>query len=162
MRRAILLVGMIAVSLLVASGVALAVTRIGTLGADVPLMGTDNSDTLYGLSESDLLRGRGGNDYEEGGRHGDLVYGGDGNDEIYLGGGDDIALGHEGDDKIYLGGGSDLAVGNPGDDMINAIDGVRGNDFGVRGGAGHDTCYVDSPDELGTSCEAVIIAEQQM
>jgi hypothetical protein len=47
MRRAMLLVAMMAVTLVVASGVALAVTKIGTNGPD-RLMGTNGDDNLLG------------------------------------------------------------------------------------------------------------------
>ena len=47
MRRAILLVAMMAVSLVVASGVALAVNKIGTDGPDT-LRGTNGDDNLIG------------------------------------------------------------------------------------------------------------------
>jgi hypothetical protein len=48
MRRTILMVATMALTLLVASGVALAVTRIGTDGPDI-LRGTNGDDNLVGL-----------------------------------------------------------------------------------------------------------------
>ena len=47
MRRTILLVATMALTLMVASGVALAITKIGTDGPDT-LMGTKGSDVLSG------------------------------------------------------------------------------------------------------------------
>ena len=52
MRRTIVLLASMALTLLVASGVALAVTRIGT----------DGPDTLRGTNGDDNLIGKGGND----------------------------------------------------------------------------------------------------
>jgi Ca2+-binding RTX toxin-like protein len=52
MRRTMLLLATISLTLLVASGVALAVTRIGT----------DGPDTLRGTKGDDNLLGKGGND----------------------------------------------------------------------------------------------------
>jgi drug/metabolite transporter (DMT)-like permease len=48
MRRTILLMATVALTLLVASGVALAVTKIGTNGPDT-LLGTNKADNLVGL-----------------------------------------------------------------------------------------------------------------
>ncbi len=61
MRRTILLVATMAVSLLVASGVALAVNRIGTDGPDT-LRGTNGPDNLLGLGGNDVLYALAGND----------------------------------------------------------------------------------------------------
>jgi hypothetical protein len=52
MRRTIVLLVTMALTLLVASGVALAVTKIGT----------DGPDTLWGTNGADKLIGKGGND----------------------------------------------------------------------------------------------------
>ena len=52
MRRTILLLATMSLTLLVASGVALAVNKIGT----------DGPDTLRGTNGDDILLGRGGND----------------------------------------------------------------------------------------------------
>ena len=52
MRRTIVLMATMALTLLVASGVALAVTKIGT----------DGPDTLRGTNGADQLVGKGGND----------------------------------------------------------------------------------------------------
>ena len=60
MRRAILMVATMALTLLVASGVALAVTKIGTNGPDT-LKGTNGDDNLIGKGGNDILfalRGR--------------------------------------------------------------------------------------------------------
>ena len=61
MRRAILLVAMMALTLLVASGVALAVTKIGGPGPDT-LRGTNGADNLLGNGGNDVLYALGGED----------------------------------------------------------------------------------------------------
>ena len=58
MRRVILLLMLVAATLLVASGVALAVTKAGGPGPDV-LRGTDGRDLLDGRGGDDVLFGRG-------------------------------------------------------------------------------------------------------
>jgi hypothetical protein len=55
MRRAILLMTAMALTLLVASGVALAVTKIGTDGPD-HLRGTNGDDNLLGKGGNDILQ----------------------------------------------------------------------------------------------------------
>ena len=79
MRRTIVLLASMALTLLVASGVALAVTKIGT----------DGPDTLRGTNGDDNLIGKGGNDdlYALNGR--DTLLGGPGKDVV-------IDTGHEG------------------------------------------------------------------
>ena len=54
MRRTVLLLATMALTLLVASGVALAVTKIGTNGPDT-LSGTNGSDSLFGKGGNDTL-----------------------------------------------------------------------------------------------------------
>src|ERR687894_2357729 len=54
MRRVVLVLGAMALALLLASGVALAVTKIGTDGPDT-LRGTDGNDKLIGKGGDDVL-----------------------------------------------------------------------------------------------------------
>jgi Ca2+-binding RTX toxin-like protein len=58
MRRTIVLLATMALTLLVASGVALAVNKIGTNGPDT-LRGTNGNDTLIGKGDDILLSLRG-------------------------------------------------------------------------------------------------------
>jgi RTX calcium-binding nonapeptide repeat (4 copies) len=67
MRRTILMVTTVALTLLVASGVALAVTKIGTDGPDT-LRGTNADDHLLGLGGNDELFAFRGDDSLLGGR----------------------------------------------------------------------------------------------
>jgi Ca2+-binding RTX toxin-like protein len=73
MRRVILLLTMMAATLVVASGVALAVNKIGTNGPDT-LKGTNGADNLLGKGGNDTLFALAGNDN---------LLGGAGKDEVY-------------------------------------------------------------------------------
>ena len=75
MRRTIVLVATMALTLLVASGVALAVTKIGTNGPDT-LRGTNGADNLIGKGGNDKLYALRGRDNLLGGPGKDLVFGG--------------------------------------------------------------------------------------
>jgi Ca2+-binding RTX toxin-like protein len=75
MRRAISMVATMAMSLLVASGVALAVTKIGTNGPDT-LRGTNGPDNLIGKGGNDELFSLAGDDTLLGGPGKDVVWGG--------------------------------------------------------------------------------------
>jgi Ca2+-binding RTX toxin-like protein len=61
MRRTIVLLATMTLTLLVASGVALAVTKIGTSGPDT-LRGTNGDDNLLGKGANDVLYALGGMD----------------------------------------------------------------------------------------------------
>src|SRR5215210_8135229 len=75
MRRTMLLLATMALTLLVASGVALAVTKIGTNGPDT-LKGTNGDDNLIGKGGNDILFALAGNDNLLGGPGKDIVVGG--------------------------------------------------------------------------------------
>ena len=76
MRRTIVLFTTMALTVLVASGVALAVTKIGTNGPDT-LKGTNGADNLLGKGGNDVLYAVGGMDNLVGGEGKDWVLGGD-------------------------------------------------------------------------------------
>ena len=76
MRRVILLLTMMAATLVVASGVALAVNKMGTNGPDT-LKGTNGADKLLGNGGNDTLFALAGNDNLLGGAGKDEVLGGD-------------------------------------------------------------------------------------
>jgi Ca2+-binding RTX toxin-like protein len=143
-----------ALTLLVASGVALAVTKIGTNGPDI-LRGTNGADNLLGKGGNDGLFGLGGSDNLLGGEGKDWVLGGNerralggdknlvggpGNDGVLGGEGSDNLLGGSGNDDVYGHTGSDSAVGEEGRDLV---DGWRGSDR-VVGGEGGDV-LIDGP-----------------
>ena len=131
MRRTMLLLATITLTLLVASGVALAVTKIGTDGPDT-LRGTNGDDNLLGKGANDVLYALGGRDNLLGGSGKDYVLGG--NERIPLGGDKNLA-GGPGNDGVYGGIGSDKVVGGPGNDFIlsdlgsDSVAGEEGRDF---------------------------------
>ena len=75
MRRIMLLAAATALTVLVASGVALAVTKIGADGPDT-LRGTNGADNLLGRGGNDALFGLGGRDNLLGEEGKDWVLGG--------------------------------------------------------------------------------------
>jgi len=135
MRRTILLVATMALTLLVASGVALAVTKIGGPGPDT-LRGTNGDDNLLGKGGNDRLFSLAGHDTLLGGEGKDVVFGGK-------------IVGRCCDDNDYSGGDKNLA-GGPGNDEV---DGSRGSD-NIVGGGGNDFLFegaepdVAMPDNL--------------
>jgi|SRR5215211_1061716 len=141
MRRTILLLATMALTLLVASGVALAVTKIGGTGPNT-LRGTNGADHLLGNSGNDVLYALGGMDNLVGGEGKDWVLGGNqrrafGGDKNLLGGpGNDGVLGGEDSDNETGNSGNDVVNGNPGPDNILGGDGqdLLG-DGEARGGA---------------------------
>ena len=90
MRGTILLIATMALTLLVASGVALAVTRVGGPANEV-LRGTDGPDELLGNGGNDTRHGLGGNDNLKsegilvGGAGDDKIFGGPRSDDIWGG-----------------------------------------------------------------------------
>jgi Ca2+-binding RTX toxin-like protein len=144
MRRTILLVAAMALTLLAASGVAVAVNKIGTDGPDT-LSGTNGADNLLGKGGNDDLFSLAGRDTLLGEEGKDWILGG--NDQRPLGGvkhlvggpGNDGVLGGEDFDTLTGNSGNDFANGSPGADKIL---GGEGNDYlldGERRGGATDT-----------------------
>lgn len=140
MRRTIVLLATITLTLLVASGVALAVTKIGGPGPDT-LKGTNGAENLLGNGANDVLFALGGRDNLLGGEGKDWALGGNerrpfGGDKILLGGpGNDGVVGGIGSDKLLGGSGNDFLLGDNGSD--SAVVGGKGKDL-VEGGRGAD------------------------
>ena len=172
MRRTVLLMAVMAACLVVASGVALAVNRVGTEGPDV-LKGTDGNDNLVGLGGQDDLFGKGGSDNLVGGDGKDNVLGGD---ERRPGGGDKNLAGGEGNDFVGGGRGSDNLVGGDGNDLLidgnlreDSRDTMAGGDGKdvilanhvpafrdlVSCGGGFDRVLADRKDTVARDCERV-------
>jgi Ca2+-binding RTX toxin-like protein len=142
MRRTVLLLASMALTLLVASGVALAVNKIGTDGPDT-LKGTNRADNLLGKGGNDALFGLGGRDNLLGGEGKDWVLGGN---ERGPQGGDKNLVGGPGNDGVLGGEGSDILLGASGNDFV---DGYPGSDK-ILGGEGNDLLY-DGEDEGGAT-----------
>jgi Ca2+-binding RTX toxin-like protein len=171
MRRTILLLTTMALTLLVASGVALAVTKIGGPDPDT-LRGTNGADTLLGKGGNDQLYAKRGNDTLLGGSGKDIVWGGTkvrpmGGDKNLLGGpGNDVVVGGKGSDNILGEEGNDfLASGPPGELSANRLSAGDGNDViavrqpGVKDivtcGGGFDRVFAERIDVVASDCERV-------
>ena len=174
MRRTVLLLTVMAACLVMASGVALAVNRVGTDGPDV-LRGTDGKDNLIGLGGQDDLIGKDGSDNLVGGPGRDNVIGGN---ERGPGGGDKNLDGGPGNDFVGSGKGSDNMVGGDGNDFLfecclreDSRDNVAGGDGNdaidvshrpafkdvVVCGDGFDRVLADRKDAVARDCERVKI-----
>ena len=171
MRRLVLLLTAMALALLLASGVALAVNRIGTDGPDT-LRGTNGNDNLLGRGDSDILFALNGRDNLLGGpgndwldshpmgfRRGDKnMVGGSGNDSVIGGRGSDIVLGEEGNDLVADGPdrefSTDNVSGGDGNDVVAAVNRPAFVDI-VSCGGGFDRVIVDRKDVLAPDCEKV-------
>jgi hemolysin type calcium-binding protein len=139
MRRVVLVVGAMTLVLLLASGVALAVNKIGTNGPDT-LRGTHGDDNLLGKGGNDVLFALRGHDNLLGGSGKDWVLGG--NERIPFGGEKNL-VGGPGNDGVVGGIDSDTLLGGTGSDYLLGDDGpdrVQGNEGRdlVEGGRGAD------------------------
>ena len=140
MRLVALVLAAMALALLLASGVALAVNKLGTNGPDT-LRGTNGDDNLLGKGGDDNLFSLGGSDNLLGGPGKDNVISGN---ERRSGGGDKNLLGGPGNDIVIGGWDSDNVLGQEGNDFL--ADGPE-RDIAldnVSGGAGTDVIYVAS------------------
>ena len=131
MRRTILLVATMALTLLVASGVALAVTKIGTDGSDF-ILGTKGSDQLLGMGGSDRINGRAGTDTLLGGPGGDLLT-----------------------DGPFREGAVDVLAGGDGNDLLYANNHPAARDIVGCGAGRHDIAIVDPQDIVSDDCERI-------
>jgi Ca2+-binding RTX toxin-like protein len=176
MRRAILLVATMALTVLVASGVALAVNKIGTNGPDT-LKGTNGADNLLGLGGNDrIFGGLRGNDNLLGGSGKDVVVGGTegyrrlgGNKNLVGGSGNDLVAGGRGSDNVVGQGGNDYLSDGPlrdssidrfsggdGTDVLTPINKPAAKDI-LSCGAGKDWALVDEKDVVARDCEKVFV-----
>ncbi len=105
----------------------------GTLRA----FGSDDGDTIAGLSRNDRIDANGGNDSIDAGAGNDSVAGGEGDDTVSGGAGNDVLRGGDGNDRLTGGDGADLLAGGIGDD---ALAGNFGNDA-VNAGNGADSLW---------------------
>jgi Ca2+-binding RTX toxin-like protein len=176
MRRTMLLLSAMVLTLLVASGVAWAVTKIGTDGPD-HLRGTNGDDNLLGRGGNDILNALAGDDNLLGGRGKDVVVGGksccdrgdfSGGDKNLLGGpGNDAVVGGLGTDNIVGKDGNDLVVDGPnrefstdklsaggGNDVVGVFNDPAFKDIVVCGG-GFDRVFADKKDLEAPDCERV-------
>jgi Ca2+-binding RTX toxin-like protein len=175
MRRTMLLLATMALTLLVASGVALAATRIGTDGPDT-LRGTKGDDNLIGQGANDTLLSLAGDDTLLGGPGKDVVNGGSlsqpfaGNKNLVGGEGNDVVQGGLDSDNVLGGEGNDFMVdgefeppavkdilsSGEGNDVMNAANKPAGKDT-LTCGSGVDRVLADRADVVSPDCEKVFI-----
>jgi hypothetical protein len=157
MRRVVLVLVAMALALLLASGVAWAVVKIGGPGPDV-LRGTNGPDTLLGKGGNDDISGLGGADDILGGGGRDVLQGGpppprpefpprceaspNNNDDIVGGAGNDFLNGNVGSDQLVGGSGDDVLW----EEVCFRGDGEAGTFETLIGGDGNDFLWVrDTP-----------------
>ncbi len=119
-------------TLLMASGVALALNVIQCKGGWDACYGTSKSDQMKGTAKVDVLAGRAANDFLYGYGGEDHLFGDDGNDELAGGGGPDELYGKDGSDGLAGGSGPDSLYGENGNDRLVGGDG-RDYLLGARG-----------------------------
>jgi Ca2+-binding RTX toxin-like protein len=175
MKRILVLLIVMAVTLVVASGVAWAVNKIGTDGPDT-LRGTNGADNLLGLGGNDELFSLNGRDNLLGGAGKDCLIcatrqrrgfageknlvGGPGNDYVLAGKGSDNVVGGEGNDYLADPGNREFSKdnfsGGPGNDVIDVVHYRSASDLVVCG-SGFDRVLVDSNDVVAPDCEKVVV-----
>jgi Ca2+-binding RTX toxin-like protein len=174
MRRLILAFAVMAVTLVVAGGVALAVNKVGTDGPDT-LRGTNGDDNLIGSGGNDKLVSLNGRDNLLGGPGKDcllcvtgnrffagdkILLGGPGNDLVWAGKGSDTVAGGEGNDLLPDDGVSEFSKdrfsGGPGDDVIDVMHHRSARDLVVCG-SGFDRVAANSKDAVAADCEKVVV-----
>ena len=175
MRRILLLLAVMAVTLAVASGVAWAVNKVGTNGPDT-LRGTNGADNLSGKAGNDILLALAGNDNLLGGPGKDILVGG--SKRHLFSGGDKNLAGGPGNDAVFGGRGSDNISGEDGNDVLadgpnrefatDKLSAGDGNDVvavvnrpafedWVSCGSGYDRVLADREDVLASDCEKVFL-----
>jgi Ca2+-binding RTX toxin-like protein len=188
MRRTVVLFVVMAAVLVMASGVALAVNKIGTNGPDT-LRGTNGDDNLLGRGGSDRLLSLRGDDNLLGGPGRDIVVGGTapgagfGGNDADASGGDKNLAGGIGNDWVNGGRGPDNVLGNAGNDIV--VDGPdrefstdnvfagKGNDvIAARNkpaykdivvcGPGFDRVLADRKDVVAADCERVADTQSEV
>lgn len=114
---------------------------LGTSGNDIPLVGQDWAEHIFGFGGLDTIFGDGGDDTLFGGQDADILYGGAGDDVLHAGDLNDlIDLGSPHDTIATY----DWLAGNTGDDRL--IGSVRRD--GLAGGAGADVIHAGSGDDV--------------
>ena len=174
-RRVVLVLAVMVLALLLASGVAWALNKVGTDGPDT-LRGTNGHDNLSGRGGNDILLALGGNDTLLGGPGKDVVnggslaapfggnknlVGGEGNDAVQGGLGSDNSVG--GDANDFMVGGEfdtpavkDTLSGGDGNDVIDVFNDPAGKDV-VTCGGGFDRVGADRADVVAPDCERVFV-----
>ncbi len=126
----------------------LANTILGNSGSNLLIAGA-GADVVRGGGGVDSLFGQDGNDQLFGDAGIDYLVGGIGNDTLDGGTEADALYGEDGDDTLIGGSGfhTDILVGGAGNDVLRGDSGLGDYDL-MDGGAGDDSYYVDTPDDL--------------
>ena len=103
-----------------------AVSAVATPAVAKKFNGTKKANRFVGTKKADVMRLRAGNDRANGKGGADRINGGAGRD------------------RLTGGKGKDRLIGGKGNDVLNAVD--RRRDAAVNGGAGKNTCKIDSVD----------------
>src|SRR5919107_1480274 len=148
MRRLVFLLTVIALVLVLASGVALAVDRIGTNGPDT-LRGTNGADNVLGGSGNDFVTGDRGSDSLVGEEGMDLVDGGPGPDRVGGGDGPDLLI-----DGPFEETSRDTLSSGDGNDALFVDNRPATRDI-VTCGSGFDRVVADERDLVASDCEQV-------
>jgi Ca2+-binding RTX toxin-like protein len=175
MRRTLLLLSTMMLALLLASGVAWAVNKVGTNGPDT-LRGTNGDDNLIGKGGNDRLYSLNGRDTLLGGPGKDVVIdtprevslrgdkillGGPGNDVVLTGKGSDNLLGDAGNDFLVDDGlrefSEDKLSGGPGNDVLDVFHKPAAVKDVVVCGSGFDRVISDRADLVAPDCEKVVV-----
>jgi serralysin len=112
-------------------------------GGDDRIIGSTDSEILFGNLGVDTLSGGAGNDTISAGRDNDILDGDDGNDFLFGNLGNDTLNGGNGDDQLFGGRDNDLIKGNSGNDVLkgelgdDTLSGESGLDL-LEGGEGND------------------------
>src|SRR4051812_46566684 len=100
----------------------------------------DRKATIVGTADSDVIYGTNGTDVIVGGRGADQIHGLGGDDFICGEGARDILTGGSGDDELSGGGAGDAIFGGSGDDFLNGGDRTDQ----LHGGSGDDDMQGDA------------------
>jgi Ca2+-binding RTX toxin-like protein len=137
-RRMTILLTIVAVAMVIGSGVALAKT-IRCDGGNC--FGTNRADSIFGTNRHDAIFAKRGADVVTGRERADNLNGQDGNDRVFGGPGDDWVKGGGHDDTVKGDLGNDTITGGPGHNVIRAGDGMR--DLIICGNNSRNLIYYD-------------------
>jgi Ca2+-binding RTX toxin-like protein len=121
-KRVTILLMVVAIVMVIGSGVALAKT-IRCDGGNC--FGTNRADSIFGTNRHDAIFARKGADFVNGREARDNLNGQDGNDRLFGGLGDDWVKGGRHDDTVMGGPGNDRLTGGSGHNVIRAGDRMR-------------------------------------
>ena len=110
----------------------------GSDGAST-VIGGAGDDVIYGGDGNDTLHGDAGNDFIFGQTGADIIYGGEGDDRLFGDGQSDTLYGGLGNDILDAGDQGDLLYGDAGDDIM--IGGLGDDQYWLTKTSGSDTIY---------------------